>query len=68
MRAGHAGGMADELASDGTVQAGVESTDASPVQGPPSIVDVAWVAAITATKATVIALAVDAFANSTKPA
>jgi hypothetical protein len=44
-----------------------ESTDALPVQGPPSVVDVAWVAAITATKAAVIALAVDAFANSTKP-
>jgi hypothetical protein len=34
---------------------------------PPSLGDVAWVAAVTATKATVIALAIDAFRNSDSP-
>jgi hypothetical protein len=34
---------------------------------PPSLPDLAWTAAITTVKATVIALAVDAFANSNKP-
>ena len=34
---------------------------------PPTPGDVAWVAAITAAKATVIALAVDAFLNSNAP-
>ena len=34
---------------------------------PPSVADVAWTAAITAVKATVVALAVDAFVNSDSP-
>jgi hypothetical protein len=34
---------------------------------PPALADVGWVAAITAVKATIIALAVDAFVNSHKP-
>jgi hypothetical protein len=34
---------------------------------PPSMGDVAWIAAITAVKATVVALAVDAFRNSDQP-
>jgi hypothetical protein len=42
------------------------STTASPAP-PPSIADVAWSASVTAVKATVIALAVDAFVNSKSP-
>ena len=34
---------------------------------PPGLADIGWVAAITAVKATVVALAVDAFVNSDKP-
>ena len=41
-------------------------TAAAPAR-PPATSDVAWVASITAVKATVIALAVDAFVNSDKP-
>ena len=39
----------------------------SPAPSPPTPADLAWVAAITATKATVVALAVDAFLNSDSP-
>jgi hypothetical protein len=42
------------------------TTAASPVR-PPSITDVAWTAGITGVKAAVIALAVDAFVNSSSP-
>lgn len=38
----------------------------SPV-GPPTPADIAWLAAITAAKATVVALAIDAFLNSDQP-
>lgn len=41
--------------------------EAGEATSPPTPGDVAWVAAITATKATVIALALDAFLNSTSP-
>lgn len=34
---------------------------------PPQLADIAWVAAITTVKATIVALAVDAFVNSDKP-
>lgn len=39
----------------------------TPTEGPPTPGDVAWVAAITAAKATVVALAIDAFLNSDQP-
>lgn len=39
----------------------------APVSSPPTPGDLAWVAAITATKAIVLALAVDAFLNSNSP-
>jgi len=42
-------------------------TNGAPPQPPPSPVDVAWTATITAAKAAVVALAVDAYANSDKP-
>ena len=35
--------------------------------GPPTLADIAWVASITAMKATIIALAIDAFRNSNSP-
>jgi hypothetical protein len=45
----------------------MDSTTAPAPARPPSIADVAWTASITAVKATVIALAVDAFVNSKSP-
>jgi hypothetical protein len=42
-------------------------TDLPPATPPPTAADVAWTAAITTVKATVIALAVDAFLNSSAP-
>ncbi len=44
----------------------VHVTAAAPAR-PPALSDVAWAASITAVKAAVVALAVDAFVNSTKP-
>lgn len=41
-------------------------TPAAPA-GPPTLADLGWVAAITAAKATVIVLAIDAFLNSSSP-
>lgn len=41
--------------------------DAAPPAAPPTVGDVAWVAAIATVKATVIALAIDAFLNSSSP-
>jgi hypothetical protein len=45
----------------------VTNEQAETVSPPPTPGDIAWVAAITAVKATVIALAVDAFLNSNSP-
>jgi len=48
--------------------AGAEATQETPVSPtPPTPADLAWVAAISVAKSTVIALAVDAFLNSDKP-
>ena len=44
-----------------------EADPAVATAAPPTAGDVAWVAAITAVKATVIALAIDAFLNSDQP-
>jgi hypothetical protein len=41
--------------------------DPAPSPPPPTPADLAWTAAITATKATVVALAIDAFLNSSSP-
>jgi hypothetical protein len=43
------------------------STTAAAVARPPAVSDVAWTAAITAVKASIVALAVDAAVNSDKP-
>lgn len=45
----------------------ITAPTAATTAAPPSPGDVAWTAAITAAKATVVALAVDAFVNSTSP-
>ena len=53
--------FAAEASSDAAAAAGPATTQ------PPSVVDIAWFGAIAAAKALVIALAVDAFANSESP-
>ncbi len=44
-----------------------DARDPAPSPPPPTPADLAWTAAITATKATVVALAIDAFLNSSSP-
>jgi len=63
--------LAENFASprDPGIVGGVPVDPAAPAvaAAPPSLADVAWVASIAATKAAVVALAVDAFINSDKP-
>jgi hypothetical protein len=46
---------------------GVTATTAATATRPPGLADVGWIAAIAGVKATIVALAVDAFVNSHKP-
>jgi hypothetical protein len=57
----HHDGMTTELPE------AVPPTERPPTERPPTPGDLAWIAAITAAKGTVIALAVDAFLNSSAP-
>ena len=50
-----------------TVRAGDDDGASRRTQGPPTAGDIAWLASITAVKATIIALAIDAFRNSNSP-
>jgi hypothetical protein len=62
--------VANEPATAGAQDAdpGVQGSQQGPVSPtPPTLADLGWVAAITVTKAAVIALAVDAFLNSSSP-
>jgi hypothetical protein len=61
---GHHGGVTNEHLPS---PAPDDATSGPPPTAPPTLGDVAWVATISAVKATVIALAIDAFLNSSAP-
>src|SRR6187397_1148904 len=65
----HHGGVETELmtAPEGTEAPSPSAAPPPPTATPPTPADLAWAAAITALKGTVIALAADAFLNSNSP-
>jgi hypothetical protein len=61
--------VSDVATAEGPARQGRVAPEAAPPRAaaPPTTGDIAWVAAISATKAAVIALALDAFVNSSSP-
>jgi len=55
------------IGDDACVNAAAGASQAAAAAAPPEPADVAWTATITAVKAVIVALAVDAFVNSRKP-